>query len=734
MSDFREIVFSPWAADVKDSVGDDQNDGITFAPSPFPLDRHSEETSLHPSSPVSSGGDQGEGEEDSSSSNSGLVGGNSTVWGASFNFVNSIVGAGIIGIPLAIQQCGFIAGMLCLALVAFLIDRSVIMLIDCGMTVKKYDLEALAEHLLGPFGYYLAVISMMLYAYGGMAAYLVILGDTVPMVSEVFLGGPSWLSNRKLAILFFSTVIILPLSLLKDLSHLSWTSFLSISADLVLILVLLLASKSASEKQSEHFEAHDLSEFGLTMFTGVGTMSFAFVCQHNSFMVFKTLSRPTLSNWKRVAGLSIFSAYLLCLALGLIGFFAFYPHVDGDLLNNFPKDYLSVTIGRLLLAISMVFTYPMECYVARHCLHSLARRLLWKKKSFRLVPSQHRSLMHDNNNRKVGEEGKEEGDVICFDEDLEASMSPSKMETPLSMSRIAFLPNALRSVVLGLFSSSSRSSSSSTSTASPTSSTSILMPSISRKHKQLRYFSQPLGNYSNSDEEEDREDAFEEVSLDASRHNNNPTDSGTNADGSNKGFSSFIFQDNRSKTQSQASAHFSPLHSSSGHPSSSRQQTFQQLPQGEMGVEMVRIKDLDQSENKRLSEEHKGFESSSRGEEGQSTTTTTVEEEEEEEEYYGHDHIGNQEHVLVTLILWISTMSIALVARKLGLVSSLTGVAAASTLGYTLPAMIYIRAHQSDCMTLTVSSIIRKFALPLFMVCFGVASFVIGMVTIFSSL
>lgn len=63
----------------------------------------------------------------------------------------------------------------------------------------------------------------------------------------------------------------------------------------------------------------------------------------------------------------------------------------------------------------------------------------------------------------------------------------------------------------------------------------------------------------------------------------------------------------------------------------------------------------------------------------------------------------------------------------------LLGVAAASTLGYTLPAMIYIRAHQSDCMTLTLSSIIRKFALPFFMICFGVASFFIGMVTIFSS-
>lgn len=44
----------------------------------------------------------------------------SGIFGASSNLVNSIVGAGIIGIPYALLQCGFVAGILLLILVAWL--------------------------------------------------------------------------------------------------------------------------------------------------------------------------------------------------------------------------------------------------------------------------------------------------------------------------------------------------------------------------------------------------------------------------------------------------------------------------------------------------------------------------------------------------------------------------------------------------------------------------------------
>lgn len=35
----------------------------------------------------------------------------SGLFGASFNFVNTIVGAGIIGLPFALHQCGFWLGL-----------------------------------------------------------------------------------------------------------------------------------------------------------------------------------------------------------------------------------------------------------------------------------------------------------------------------------------------------------------------------------------------------------------------------------------------------------------------------------------------------------------------------------------------------------------------------------------------------------------------------------------------
>ena len=44
----------------------------------------------------------------------------SGIGGASANLVNSIVGAGIIGIPYALKQSGLIAGLLLLVIVAYL--------------------------------------------------------------------------------------------------------------------------------------------------------------------------------------------------------------------------------------------------------------------------------------------------------------------------------------------------------------------------------------------------------------------------------------------------------------------------------------------------------------------------------------------------------------------------------------------------------------------------------------
>lgn len=299
----------------------------------------------------------------------------SSVMGASFNFINSIVGAGIIGIPLALQQCGLVSGILLLILVAYLILKSVIILIDAGIKANKLDLEDLLESLLGPTGFYLGSTSMFVFAYGAMVAYMVIVGDTVPVIMQNILGDYPFL-NREVIMVITSVVIILPLCLVKDMSSLEITSFVSIAASTVMAIIVSISSPGAAAKQN--LVGIDTAKYSVitpNLFMGLGTMSFAFVCQHNSFIVFRSLSERSASKWSQVAHGSVGFSLVLCLVFGLSGYLSFGSVVKGDILNNFPATDNVVTFSRAFLALSMLLTYPMESYVARHCLLSIWTRL-----------------------------------------------------------------------------------------------------------------------------------------------------------------------------------------------------------------------------------------------------------------------------------------------------------------------------------------------------------------------
>lgn len=355
MQNYGEITFSPLNGDIsKGSI--EANDNATNSKNMSP-----------PASPSV--------QEDENTEESSTI-------GASFNLINSIVGSGIIGIPFAIQQCGLLIGIGMLAFVAYLIYNSVVILIECGVRENKFDFEELSMHLLGIRGYYATLLFMFLFAIGGMTSYLVILADIIPSLAILFAPG-TVLTSRVFVLAVVSVVIILPISLLRDLSSLSWTSLLSISADAVIIVIVLAAAfdnhvvndgGGDDTLDRGEFDATDNgSLFNSQLFAGIGTMSFAFVCQHNSFLVFRSLKAELRNEkkWAQVACYSVFTAFLLCTLLGLAGFFTFYPNTQGDLLNNYPDNSIAISIARMLLAFAMVFTYPMEIFVARHCVLSV---------------------------------------------------------------------------------------------------------------------------------------------------------------------------------------------------------------------------------------------------------------------------------------------------------------------------------------------------------------------------
>jgi sodium-coupled neutral amino acid transporter 11 len=101
-----------------------------------------------------------------------ITGGNSSVSEASFNFINSIVGAGLIGIPFALKEAGLGMGLILLVLMGWVTDYSITLLVRTGVENKRLAYGELVTHLLGSKGYVCLTFAQFFFPVCGMIAYV----------------------------------------------------------------------------------------------------------------------------------------------------------------------------------------------------------------------------------------------------------------------------------------------------------------------------------------------------------------------------------------------------------------------------------------------------------------------------------------------------------------------------------------------------------------------------------
>ena len=133
----------------------------------------------------------------------------STLLGCAANLINAIVGAGIVGLPFAVQQAGFVAGIILVIVCAILTEKSLRLLIETAKHAHVPTYEMVSEAAFGRFGFLFVAANMFVMAYGAMLSYLMIVKDSY---SSIF-GVDRENYPMKRAILFLvSITIIVPLS------------------------------------------------------------------------------------------------------------------------------------------------------------------------------------------------------------------------------------------------------------------------------------------------------------------------------------------------------------------------------------------------------------------------------------------------------------------------------------------------------------------------------------------
>jgi sodium-coupled neutral amino acid transporter 11 len=101
------------------------------------------------------------------------------------------------------------------------------------------------------------------------------------------------------------------------------------------------------------------------VFQAIGVISFAFVCHHNSLLIYGSLKKPTLDRFAIVTHYSTGISMVMCLAMALAGFLTFGSKTEGNVLNNFPSDNVMANVARFCFGLNMLTTLPLEAFVCR---------------------------------------------------------------------------------------------------------------------------------------------------------------------------------------------------------------------------------------------------------------------------------------------------------------------------------------------------------------------------------
>lgn len=91
-----------------------------------------------------------------------------------------------------------------------------------------------------------------------------------------------------------------------------------------------------------------------TVFAGFGAISFAFVCQQSSFLVYRSMSDGTVQRWAWVSRWALTIALAMGTVLALGGFLHFGQDTEGNILNNFSTEHKPASVARGFLAVTMV--------------------------------------------------------------------------------------------------------------------------------------------------------------------------------------------------------------------------------------------------------------------------------------------------------------------------------------------------------------------------------------------
>ena len=270
----------------------------------------------------------------------------------------------MLALPFAMKGCGVIFGSILVLIFWALSWYTGRLVLKCMMPPISggYSYADLAKESFGPHGTWLVDATVMVFVFGGCVGYLVIIGDVLtPYINQLFV------ADRRLVMLFFGGVVCFPLSALRKISLLKYTSVLAIVLICYLVMCIVVLCIVGISDGALHSKEIVLFSVNVEFLSILPIISFAFTFHTNVPLVWLEMSEFP-SDTKNVSRATFLATCICCvtyLFCGIFGYLSFAEETSDNILTHYNSGDWYLDVGKIGYSGIIMFSYPLLAFPLR---------------------------------------------------------------------------------------------------------------------------------------------------------------------------------------------------------------------------------------------------------------------------------------------------------------------------------------------------------------------------------
>lgn len=295
-----------------------------------------------------------------------------TYWDTLFHMLKASLGTGILAMPNAFHNSGYLIGLVGTLLIGFLCTYSMHMLINCHYElcrrkkVPSLTYPGIAEaafeegperlRWLAPIGQPLCNAFLIMYQIGTSCIYVVFIASNIKAVCDMYLGEHD--------VRTYMMYIFIPLVLICWVRNLKLLAPFSTVANIATVISFGITFYYVFTDVPSISERHAFGDFhGLPLF--FGTVLFAMEAIGVIMPLENEMAKPKkFSSAMGVLNVSMVPITLLYTLVGFFGYIKYGEKAEGSITLNLPHDEKLAQSVKLMLAMAIYCTYALSQYVA----------------------------------------------------------------------------------------------------------------------------------------------------------------------------------------------------------------------------------------------------------------------------------------------------------------------------------------------------------------------------------